>query len=374
MRVIIQLSLFLAHINVITSFLPQVTPSHTLSLLSSTSTSTSLNVFDQKQSNSNTATAIRPDGNDNENNVALPFIVQELSQNQARVASDAISDLVIKVFFEEEAELRAENRSKRGMTPWKVMQLAYLKNLQNGDVKAKKFMLNRNINNSMFAAFQIVPSYGSKIKPIDEIDVENNNGDDNTDVIYNKECLPDDTDTFKLGPLLGFVDVSEKTFGLASDNKVIVEYDEEEVEGDGEKSKSPPMNEKTLRPVLTNLSVQEEARRSGVGSALVDACEQVVMTEWSTTYNEMVLEVEEENELAQKFYEKRGYVKLYSDPSARRFDTSGIILKDVRTTKICYRKEIQLKSNLFDSVGGSGGGFFDIPFFAKFKNAISGKN
>ena len=257
-------------------------------------------------------------------------------------------------------------------SPWKVMQLAYLKNLQLGDVKGKKFLLNRDINNTMFAAYQIVSCGGEteSMKTGEKIDISNENvGDDDSSIIskHNLENLPEGTGTYKKGPLLGFVDVTEKTFGLASDSSTIVEFDNNNQQSD----ENSPTKTKSLRPVLTNLSVKEEARRSGVGSALVDACENVVMTSWSTTYNEMVLEVEEENVLAQRFYEKRGYVKLYADPSSRRFDTGGIILRDVPTTKICYRKE--LKSNWMGASNGNNA-LLNLPFFATVRDLIGVKN
>lgn len=268
-------------------------------------------------------------------------------------------------------------------SPWKAMQLAYLNNLQKGDVKGKKFLLSKNINNSMFVARQIIPCYGNNniIKKDEKVNVFNDNNyddvnnDDDDDVdgskfkVYNKEYLPKDTKLFKKGPILGFVDVSEKTFGLASDSKKSVQLGDNSEEKSDEDS---PINKRSLRPVLTNLSVKEEARRSGVGSALVDACENVVRSSWSKTYNEMVLEVEEENSLAQRFYEKRGYVALYADPSSRRYDTSGIILGETRTTKIAYRKEF--KSSWLDSSNKSTtGGLFNFPFFANIKEAISAK-
>ncbi len=259
------------------------------------------------------------------------------------------------------------------------MQLAYLKNLQLGDVKGKKFLLSRNINNSMFVARQIIPcTTDEKVKVDERIDLSTftkNRNEEEKQTIYNTDLLADKSSLYKRGPLLGFVDVSEKTFGLATNaNKEVIQYMDENDSGSDESnannnSKNSPIRKRALRPVLTNLSVQKDARKSGVGSALVDACEKIVQSTWSTTYNEMVLEVEGENELAQKFYEKRGYVRQYADPSARRFDTSGIILKDVRTTKIAYRKE--LKSSWVDLAnGGNGAGLFDIPFFAKMKSMI----
>lgn len=248
------------------------------------------------------------------------------------------------------------------------MQLAYLKNLQLGDVKGKKFLLSRNINNSMFVARQIIPCATNSNNSImiskdEKLDVAEFK-------IYNEQYLDGgvaNNKEYKKGPILGFVDISEKTFGLPSDStKMVIPYDTNNRNND--KSIDSPINKRSLRPVLTNLSVKPEARKSGVGSALVDACESVVQNSWSTTYDEIVLEVEEENVVAQKFYEKRGYVALYADPSTRRYDTNGIILRDVRTTKICYRKDLK-SSNGWGAGGavgknGNGGGMFNLSFFS----------
>ena len=67
------------------------------------------------------------------------------------------------------------------------------------------------------------------------------------------------------------------------------------------------------RPVLTNLSVRYEARRSGVGSKLVQACETRVLSQWNL--HEIILEVEDDNELARDFYKRRGYKVLFEDPT-----------------------------------------------------------
>lgn len=332
----------------------------------------SLYFWNDKESNSNSAVLEISPSEEKEvvqNADVVPFIIEELSRSKAMKASSDIADLVIKIFFEEEAELQSKDRPKNGLTPWKVMQLAYLKNLQLGDVKGKKFLLGRGLSNTMFAAYQIVScGENENLKPGEKIDISNKGGDDDSIISKNNlEYLPEGTGTFKKGPLLGFVDVTEKTFGLASDSSTIVQFDNNEQEPD----ENSPSKRKSLRPLLTNLSVKQEARRSGVGSALLDTCEDVVMTSWSTTYNEIVLEVEEENVLAQRFYEKRGYVKLYADPSSRRFDTGGIILRDVPTTKICYRKE--LKSNWMDAANNNGG-LLNLPFFAAVRDMIGAKN
>jgi len=313
------------------------------------------------------ANALAPNGSESNVKTALPFFIEELNGYVNPQDSEEISNLIIKVFFEEEAELKSRNDKKnRGNTPWKVMQLAYLKNLQNGDIKGKKFLLNRDTNNSMFVAREVIPCYNtdenirrrqeSKNNIIDATNIEifNEKSLNSNDVVYNEK-----------GPILGFVDVSEKTFGLPTDKL-------KDVEQYGDDDSKSPLKLRTKRPVLTNLSVKEEARCSGVGSALVDACENAVMNTWSKSYDEMVLEVEGENILAQKFYEKRDYVALYADPTSRRFDTSGLILKDVRTTKICYKKDLGgNKLKFSDIVGGKSGGLFGIPFFAKIKEVVS---
>ena len=62
----------------------------------------------------------------------LPFLIQQLGKDSQASKSDAeeISEIVISVFFEEEAEKSEENRSKGSIT--KPLILAYLKNLQYG--------------------------------------------------------------------------------------------------------------------------------------------------------------------------------------------------------------------------------------------------
>jgi len=61
---------------------------------------------------SKTTTTSTTNNKDNNDVVIFPFVIEELSQFQASKASADIADLVIKVFFEEEAELNIENRSQ----------------------------------------------------------------------------------------------------------------------------------------------------------------------------------------------------------------------------------------------------------------------
>lgn len=305
----------------------------------------------------------------------IPFVVEQLKGQPAKSDADQISSIVISVFFQEEAERLPENRSSGSLT--KPLILAYLKNLQKGDVRGKKYMLGSGINNSMFVARRVVPSAET-----DDTDVENVSLEElasrssigaSKGIIYNKDQLPPSGMGYTTGDILGYVDITEKNFGLPGDETATPdEKTDEEIIKSGENILISAKNgKKTLRPVLTNLSVKKEARCSGVGSALVDACESIVMdtTEWTRPYFEMVLEVEEENIAAQEFYERRDYKALYSDPSSRRFDTSGLILSNVRTTKICYRKDLTKKGAERGSKRSSQNDGVGL-FFAKVREAI----
>eukprot|EP00953_Heterococcus_sp_UTEX-ZZ885_P003444 2382-Heterococcus_DN1.PRE.5 len=90
-----------------------------------------------------------------------------------------------------------------------------------------------------------------------------------------------------------------------------------------------------VRPVISNLAVDARYRRYGIGSSLLRACEDAVK-EWG--YDEIVLQVEDDNVNAKAFYEKQGFHILFMDRAARRYDTSGFLLQNVRCTKITLRK------------------------------------
>lgn len=317
----------------------------------------------------------------------IPFLIQQLGADGQPSKTDAvqISDIVISVFFEEEAERSPGKKSKGFFT--KPFILAYLKNLQYGDVRGKQFMLG-NVNNSMFVARQIVPSaqaQGLSLQEIAKLSIIGKN----QGKVYNSNLLQGSPEGYALGDILGFVDVTEKNFGLPddgkndnhndSDNESNESATSDDSDDKGEEAFIRRKSRTSLRPILTNLSVTPKARCSGVGSALVNACENIVMEplEWSRNYSELVLEVEEENAAAQKFYEKREYKALFSDPTSRRYDASGLILNNVRTTKICYRKDLTKKRAERNSggIGGNGndgsgiGGALGL-FFAKVKQAM----
>jgi len=106
-----------------------------------------------------------------------------------------------------------------------------------------------------------------------------------------------------------------------------------------------PRNLRSLnmeRPVLTNLAVKKEARSSGVGSKLLDACERTAAVEWRKA--EMVLEVEDENAAARKWYQKRGYRVLFSDPTSKRYDVNGLFLKKRGCTRQILRKSLSFRA------------------------------
>lgn len=95
-------------------------------------------------------------------------------------------------------------------------------------------------------------------------------------------------------------------------------------------------------PYLANLSVSKAARQSGIGSKLLEVSEDVAR-DWDAEL--MVLQVEEDNADAIRFYKKRGWEFVYADPTCRRFDTSGFFLKESRITKYAMVKQISSNGN-----------------------------
>eukprot|EP00559_Dactyliosolen_fragilissimus_P009838 CAMPEP_0184855676 /NCGR_PEP_ID=MMETSP0580-20130426/837_1 /TAXON_ID=1118495 /ORGANISM="Dactyliosolen fragilissimus" /LENGTH=371 /DNA_ID=CAMNT_0027350241 /DNA_START=209 /DNA_END=1324 /DNA_ORIENTATION=+ len=284
----------------------------------------------------------------------IPFIVERLEKVDKKDRNE-ISDLVIGVFFEEEAELNLSPEERKPLTPWKVMQLAYLKNLQRGDLQGKRFELGKGLSSDMFVAREVIVGNSSpyiiqRDDGYDEsIDVINPN------TIINGQCLPkiealSEDLTYVRGKVIGFVDVTEKSYGLAGSDLIVMEEkatinnlgkgNEADFNWD---ASSKTKENRSFRPILTNLVVSEDARKSGVGSKLVEICEDTVLNQWPSNHYEMILEVESENINAQRFYEKRGYKALFSDPTGRRYDTSGLLLSKVRSTKICFRKDLRLQ-------------------------------
>jgi len=287
---------------------------------------------------------------ENSNDDPLPFIIESVSARSKVNVFEEITGLCIDVFFNEEAEKKAEERSKGNASPWKKFLLAYLRNLQTGDFRTRKFEFNRGVRNEMFVARNVLPlPESSNFEDIDPI---------SSNEIFNIKSLKG-ASNFRRGEIIGFVDITEKNIGIA-----------ESMENDvSESNEENTTSQRKMRPVLTNLAVKKEARKSGVGSRLVDTCEKAVLA-WdppmaSREHSKMILQVEESNSNAQTFYEKRGYKVLFKDPSCRRLDSSGLLLKKVPTTKICYIKDLKSRSNAGKDLFSTSGLDKLIAFFAK---------
>ena len=263
----------------------------------------------------------------------------------------SVSQLCVDVFFNDGngAGAGAVGGGRRtGAAPWKEVQLAYLRNLQFGDLKMKFF--TRGPQTEMFFAREVVPAPAQGAAKAETVDVRS---------VYNAEFLGDGGGAsgreYVLGDVLGFVEVAEKVFRIG---------ERYEAAGGGAEG-----GDADVRPFLSNLSVAERARGSGVGSGLVECCESSIQS-WPTQYKDIVLQVEDDNKLARSFYEKRGYVALFADPACRRFDTSGFLLRKVPTTKVAMRKVLGSKSSRAPARGRarSNGFSLDDIFGSLFQN------
>jgi len=238
---------------------------------------------------------------------------------------------------EKQRRRRANNKNAKITMPWKAAQLGYLRTLQIADLKAR----NRRDDNTnmMFVARRVVPLEDVADEATKRAIANEQPLLLDLDGVYN---LPPNADVrnqdYAKGEVMGFVEVTKREYALP------YELDEQSRSNNNNQhfmlatnpfqSMQPTKDRK--RPILTNLSVCAEARKSGVGSKLVEWCERTVMKEWSTY--EIVLEVEDDNENAKRFYRKRGYEWLYDDPTSRRYDLSGLWLREVRCKRNVMRK------------------------------------
>ncbi|CAM9114938.1 unnamed protein product [Phaeothamnion confervicola] len=115
----------------------------------------------------------------------------------------------------------------------------------------------------------------------------------------------------------------------------------------------PGVPERERRPVVANLAVSPRVRRCGIGSSLMEACEEAARS-WGHT--ELTLQVEEDNYVARDFYHRLGFVALFVDRTARRYDTSGFLLQNVRCAKMTLRKVLDAHEPLAAEASGSFGG------------------
>lgn len=262
---------------------------------------------------------------DDKNHV-VPYIIQKIERDSDVNIND-ICDLTIEVFF---------NEKSKGNSLWNELKLSYLRNLQYSDIYSRKFASIDSNQVEMFVARRVIV-----------VDKNENDGDVvplQMDKIINSSKLPPierNGELYTVGEVIGFVDVTSKLFGLSLNDCNATEMNDMPFRQNLQFRK---------RPVLTNLAVKPYARRSGVATHLVKACEIAVSSDWNPSYNEIILQVEDDNPLAIKFYEKLGYSYLFADPTTRRIDTNGIFIRQVRSTKICMRKKL---NNYFGSTDTS---------------------
>lgn len=255
----------------------------------------------------------------------IPFIIQNIGRGKEDEI-DEIVRLCINVFFNEDEYVvtrSGEGGKKRVVTPWKAMQLAYLRRFQTGDILARNtFRQDQMVD--LIVARSVRPIPGGTI-------ITGNRDDLIVDVrqIFNADANSRGM-MYAMGEIIGFCEVSEKNFGLG---------DTFDAGRRKDKIKKP-------RPYLSNLSVVPNARQSGVGGALLDACEGAVR-KWNANHSEIVLQVEEDNQTAIQFYRRRGWEFVFADPTCRRYDTSGFFLRESRITKYAMIKRL-------DTIGDRG--------------------
>ena len=235
-------------------------------------------------------------------------------------------------------------------SPWKELSLSYLRTIQMADLRRRR---SRNTNtNAMFVAYRVEEATADTAlsKPLIL----------NSREVYNLQSLPGATDQSKdyvRSDVLGFCEVTIVPFGIGAPvtinprKSVLVPalvdsngnfYDDDMPNNSPVTPPSPTRTNIADRPVLTNLSVAINARKSGVGSKLVDACEKTVSREWGKS--EIVLEVEEDNVTASSWYQKRGYRVLFSDSISKRYDVGGLVVKKVPCTRQVLRKPLNNRS------------------------------
>jgi len=219
----------------------------------------------------------------------------------------------------------------------KEWQINYLKTLQAADLRRRRERFSDT--NEMFLAYEV-----KRVTGITAVLTQPLLLDGELLKVCNRERIRDeddeDDDYYVRGDLLGFVEITQRPYGLgntleaspssSSPSSSEIVSTENDTLGGG-------INDIPMRPVLTNLAVLRGARRYGIGSKLVDACEMHVRKRWNM--NEIVLEVEDYNTKGLEFYRRRGFEILFSDPASRRYDiNSSFWLKKVRCRREIMRK------------------------------------
>jgi len=279
---------------------------------------------------------------DNDEDRAPAFLIECISQTEP--SGDAIyktiSNLCIDVFFKELLDPSGKGR----VNFVKEWQINYLKNLQAADLERRRDRYETT--NEMFLAYEVkrttdVTDVLSRPLLMEEelkgaYNMEGLSSSSSPDAKGNQKRIIIDNDNgggggdcFVRGDLLGFVEITQRPYGLGKATESSPSDMASVLEGFS-------FNERPMRPVLTNLAVNKAARQYGIGSKLLEACEEHVRNGWDM--NEIVLEVEDYNTKGLEFYRQRGYEVLFSDPASRRYDIQGFWLNKVRCRREIMRK------------------------------------
>ncbi|KAL7479310.1 hypothetical protein ACHAW6_005045 [Cyclotella cf. meneghiniana] len=266
----------------------------------------------------------------------IPFVIQKIGRgNKSEI--EELTRLCIDVFFNDQHG--DEFGAARRVPPWKAVQLAYLRSSQSGDILARNaFKQDQKVD--IIVARRIYSAPANAVNKNAKYVEEN-------DQVFNKDQLSwyEGSNTkLVLGEIIGYCEVIEKNFGLG-----------------GKFRSGKPL------PYLANLSVSKKSRKSGVGSELLNACEEVVQ-DWNAGHTVIVLQVEEDNTDAIRFYKKRGWEFVYADPTCRRYDTSGFFLKESRITKYAMMKRIESSENEVVKYSAAQGNVTKTNSLQKFKS------
>eukprot|EP00581_Thalassiosira_minuscula_P017113 CAMPEP_0183720904 /NCGR_PEP_ID=MMETSP0737-20130205/13399_1 /TAXON_ID=385413 /ORGANISM="Thalassiosira miniscula, Strain CCMP1093" /LENGTH=380 /DNA_ID=CAMNT_0025950855 /DNA_START=111 /DNA_END=1253 /DNA_ORIENTATION=+ len=280
---------------------------------------------------------------------SVPFVIQKIGRGTKSEIKE-ITQMTIDVFFNsDDALANGGEVNKKQTPPWKAAQLAYLRNFQQGDILARNAFKKDQLVDLVIAR---------RVYAVDWSDATNINGNkasiiDDPNQIYNLDQLMYTQNgspvKYITGEVIGYSEVSEKKFGLGGN------FESNKKNKDGEEP----------RPYLSNLSVVEYARQSGVGTKLMDACEEAVR-DWNAGHTEIVLQVEEDNPSAIQFYKRRGWEFVFADPTCRRYDTSGFFLKESRITKYAMVKRLGPIPNKGDGGESDAGS----SFISKLRNSF----
>lgn len=288
----------------------------------------------------------------------IPFIIERIPNNPSSELYKEIAQMCITAFFntDNNSNPSQQQQQQRPIPIWKEWQLAYLRTLQAGDLERRR--KREPMKNRMFLARQVVPLTTTQLQPpkLQKQPPRKRPLVLDTSLIRNLDNQLEDVD-YMYGDIIGFVEVTQRPYGLGEEGYMVERY------------------------VLTNLSVDSLARQSGVGTALVNVCEQTIYSEYCRDYSknnngsnnshnnnglkvmnnysddptkkstnlvvvsEIVLEVEDDNYNAINFYRKRNYMDVCIDPTSRRYDLSGLWLQQIRCKRLVMKKDLRKSTN-----------------------------